>query len=107
MTLLNQKSSDYTPENIFVDDTNVAYYKPKKPALDINGKPFIEGGRVVTRVPTKEYEVIYRTFHKNPDILDIYNEFKLVDNKALWLSENRKRLEKYDMNVNSLIETWK
>lgn len=104
MSLLNQKPSDYTPENIFVDDTNVAYYKPKKPALDINGKPFVEGGRVVTVVPTKEYEVIYRTFHKNPDIQAIYEEFKMVDNKLFWLSENRGRLSKFDINVDALIE---
>lgn len=74
---------------------------------DIYGKPLRSGFRVVTVQKSKEYEVHYATHHKNPDILDIYNEFKLVDNKALWLSENRKRLEKHDINVNALIETWK
>lgn len=74
---------------------------------DVHGKPLKSGFRVVTIQKSKEYEVHYATHHENPDILDIYNEFKLIDNKALWLSENREKLQKHDINVNALIEAWK
>lgn len=74
---------------------------------DINGKPFKSGFRVVTVQQSKEYQVHYATHHENPNIQSLYEEFKLVDNKPLWLSENREKLSKFDMNVNALIEAWK
>lgn len=92
---------------VFEVNQTVAYFKPEKPALDRYKKPYVDGGRIVTRVPGKEHQVIYRTYHQNPDIQAVYEEFKMVDNKPLWLSENRDRLKKFDMNVDALIEAWK
>ena len=94
--------TEQTPAPIFAEGETVTYYKPAKTALDINGKPFREGGRVITRVPSKEFEVIYATHHENETLKEIYNEFKLADDKSFWLSNNRARLEKFDINVDNI-----
>ena len=79
-------------------------YNVDTPAMAIDGKPLRSGFRVVTEVPGKEHKVIYATSHANPDIQALYEEFKLCDNKLFWLSENRERLQRFDINVNGLIE---
>ena len=96
--------TEQTPAPIFAEGETVTYYKPAKTALDINGKPFREGGRVITRVSTKEFEVTYATTHENEELQSIYEEFKLVDNKVFWLQQNASKLQKFDINVNNLIE---
>jgi hypothetical protein len=47
--------------------------------------------------------IIFTVNHKNPDIKAIYEEFKEQSNRVEWLSANRSRLEKFDMNVDALI----
>ena len=79
-------------------------FNTDEPIMARDRKPFREGFRVVTVVPGKEHQVIYATTHSNPDIQSLYEEFKLCDNKLFWLSENRERLQRFDINVNGLIE---
>jgi len=93
-----------TTPPVFAEGETVTYYKPKTPAMDINGKPFREGGRVITNVPGKEFQVVYATRHENEDLQSIYEEFKLVDNKVFWLQQNASKLKKFDVDVNNLIE---
>ena len=85
----------------------VFYFNPEKPVIAKDKKPYKEGGRVVTIQPSKEFQVMYSTNHTDKDIQAIYEEFKMYDNKLFWLSENRKRLEKYSINVDNLIEAHK
>ena len=91
---------------VFQPGETVAYYKPKEPVIAANRKPYFDGGRVVTVVPTKEFQVMYATQHENPEIQSAYEEFKLTDDKAHWLRQNSDRLKPFNINVAALIEMW-
>ena len=58
--------------------------------------------RVVTRVPGKEHEVIYRTHHEDDDIKSLYEGYKMADNKSDWIIENRELIAKFDINIDRI-----
>ena len=92
---------------VFQSDETVAYYKPTIAKMAKDGKPFREGGRVITRIIGKEFKVIYGTYHENPEIQSFYEEFKMTDNKVFWLQQNAHRLKNFDINTDKLLEAWK
>ena len=99
---MTQQEIALTP--VFQPGETVAYYKPKTTAIALDRKPYFSGGRVVTRVPGKEGEVIYATRHDDPEVQSVYEQFKMADDKAHWLRQNSERLKPFNINVDALIE---
>ena len=60
--------------------------------------------KVVTQVPGKELYLLVNTRHENPVLEAMYEDFKLAKSKVTWLLNNRKECEKFDINVDRLIE---
>ena len=92
---------------LFADGATVDYYNPETPAIAKDKRPYMSGGRVVSIAKGKEFEVVYATRHENATIQSFYEEFKMSDNKLFWLSENRARLEKFNIDVDKLISAHK
>lgn len=62
--------------------------------------------RVVTMVPSKDHVVIYRTTAKDPDLLELFENFKLATSKIQFLRDNREQLQKHDIKVDTLIKAY-
>jgi hypothetical protein len=62
--------------------------------------------RVVTMVPSKDYVVIYRTTAKDPDLLELFENFKLTTSKIQFLRDHREQLQKHDIKVDTLIKAY-
>ena len=91
---------------VTIEANESQWYEPAEPTVTLDGKPYFDSGRVITCVPTKEFQVIYATQHENKDLQSIFEEFKMFDDKVLWLRENRNKLNNYNINVDNLIEKW-